>query len=76
MITYRIVTATLLACLSLLANAALIGLHLVHRRGHIDTTHLLRGDLNEHLAYVVGRAARSAAKDFLQDLAEERTPPQ
>ena len=65
MIPYVVVIIAILA--SLAANAALIGLHLQHRRGHIDTSHLLKGNLNEHLAYVVGRAARSAAKDFLQE---------
>lgn len=58
--------------LNLVATGCLAVQGVLHRRAHRDTSHLLKGNLSEHLAYVIGRAARSAAKDYLQDEAEKR----
>lgn len=38
-----------------------------HRNSHADTRELLRGNLPTHLTYVIGIAARSATKDYLQE---------
>lgn len=57
--------------MNLVATGCLAVQGVLHRRAHRVTRELLRGNLSEHLSYVVGRAARSATKDFLQ---ERQTP--
>ena len=58
--------------LDLVATGCLAVQGVLHRRAHRDTSQLLKGNLSEHLKYVIGRAARSATKDYLQDEAEKR----